>query len=148
MTPHITRNQTLAGNEIIQTDTGLLDDEIWKTPLKNHPTDLLRLIRISLLKKVPDLGEKFNRAGLYFGYRVGNSKDKAYIYTQKKNLVLDLCLNRSFTPEIEMLGFEVKYRNNFQGRAGWLTGWRIPQSTLNSKPELVAEWLRKALASP
>jgi len=143
MVQHITRKQTWAGNEIIQTDIGLLADKIWKAQLRNYPTELLSLIRKSLLEKVPNLGEKFNQAGLYFGYRVGNRKDQAYIYVQKKNLIIDLCINRNFRKELKQAGFEVKYRDNFQGRADWLTGWRIPQSTLNLKP--VLKWLGKAL---
>lgn len=143
MFQHITRKQTWAGNEIIQTDIGLLPNKIWKSQLRNYPTDLLTLIRKSLLEKVPDLGEKFNPTGLYFGYRVGNRKDQAYIYVQKKNLIIDLCISRNFTTELKKPGFEVKHRDNFQGRAGWLTGWRIPQSTLNPKPAV--KWLCKAL---
>ncbi len=143
MVRHITRKQTWAGNEIIQTDTGLLADKIWKAQLRNYPTDLLSLIRKLLLAKVPDLGEKFNQAGLYFGYRVGNRKDKAYIYVQKKNLIIDLCISPNFTTEVKQDGLEVKHRNNFQGKDDWLTGCRIPQSTLDPKPAV--KWLCKAL---
>ncbi len=143
MLQHITRKQTWAGNEIIQTDIGLLPAKIWKAQLRNYPIDLLSLIRKSILEKVPDLSEKFNQGGLYFGYRVGNCKDKAYIYVQKKNLIIDLCISRNFTKELKKSGFELKHRDNFQGRAGWLTGWRIPQSTLN--PKRVVKWLCKAL---
>lgn len=143
MVQHVTRKQTWAGGKIIQTDVGLLADKMWKAQLINYPTELLSLIRKSLMEKVPDLSEKFNQAGLYFGYRVGNRKDKAYIYVQKKNLVIDLCISRNFTTELKKHGFGVKYRDNFQGRADWLTGWRIPQSTLNPKPAV--KWLCKAL---
>ena len=143
MVQHIIRKRTWAGNEIIETDIGLLPDKIWKSQLRNYPTDLLTFIRKALLEKVPDLVEKFNPTSLYFAYRVRNSKGRAKICVQKKILIIDLYINRNFTKELKQAGFEVKHRNNFQGRAGWLTGWRIPQSTQNLKP--VLKWLCKAL---
>ena len=139
----ITRKQTKTGNEIIQANLGLLPDKIWKSRMRKYPTDLLRVIRKSLLDKVPDLAEKFNPTSLYFAYRARNGKGRVKIRVQKKFLIIDLCISRNFTRELEQAGFEVKHQNNFQGKAGWLTGWRIPQSTQNHEP--IVKWLCKAL---
>jgi len=139
----ITRKQTKTGNEIIQANLGLLPDKMWKSRMRKYPTDLLSVIRKSLLDIAPDLAEKFNPTSLYFAYRVRNGKGRAKIRVQKKFLIIDLCISRNFTRELEQTGFEVKHQDNFQGIAGWLTGWRIPQSTQNHEP--VVKWLCKAL---
>lgn len=103
--------------------------------------------------------EKFNPTtpGLrYFGYKVRNrdaakndfskrsyGPDKAYIYIQKKNLRIDLDIDRKFEQELRKAGYEVRYSNNYQGRAGWLTGWYVPLfSTKDIKK--VMKWLLMA----
>lgn len=143
MNQSITRQRTRSGNEIIQTDTGLLEDTAWKFEFCPYPIELLCSIRQALVETVPGLAEKFHPKLRYFGYRVGADKEKVYIYVLKKKLIIDLCINPSFIEELRRTGFKVKPRNNFQGQRGWLTGWEVPQSTLNIKP--VVKWLCKAL---
>jgi hypothetical protein len=127
---------------VIYAENGLVPDKVWGPKLRGYPTSLVCLIRAALADRVPGISEKFNSNSRYFGYRVGMDKDRAYIYVQKKKLVIDLCISPIFTKELRHLGFEVKPRDNFQGKAGWLTGWEVPKSTLNLEP--VVKYLCKA----
>lgn len=54
---------------------------------------------------------------------------------------MDLNIHKDRQAEIEEKGFEVKYRNNYQGNANWLTGVRIPYDNMPLKEvvELVKE---------
>jgi hypothetical protein len=130
---------TRAGNKIFKTKIGLLADTYWRSDLRDYPTELLCRIRKSLLKSIPQLVEKFNPYGHYFGYGKGQDKDRAYIYVQKKNLRIDLCISREHEKDLQNQGFIVKYHNNYQYRAGWLTGWQVPHNTENI--ETVIKWL-------
>ena len=114
---------------VVLSDGGLLADTIWQPYLLRYPTSLISLIRPALAEHVPALNEKFNSYIRYFGYWTATSKDVAYIYAQKKNLVIDLCISRDYAKAIRQVGFDVRRRQNFQDACGWLTGWRIPQST-------------------
>jgi len=129
------RNVTMAKH-------GLLEESVWKYKLRGYPISLVCSIRERLLKKIPDITEKFNKNSRYFGYWVGEEKDRAYIYVQKKNLRIDLCISRAFEPDIRKDGFEIRYSHNFQGRADWLTGWQVPHSS--NKVETIVKWLCKA----
>jgi hypothetical protein len=53
-----------------------------------------------------------------------------------------LCISRKYENELKNQGYTVKYRHNFQGRAGWLTGWYIPITTDNISQ--ITKWLCKA----
>ncbi len=128
---------------VVLAEQGLLDEKNWASVLEKYPTSLVCLIRKNLLRKIPEITEKFNRKSHYFGYWIGNDKDKIYIYVQKKQLVIDMCISPDFITDIEKLGFKVKPRGNFQGRVEWLTGWQIPQSTTNIKH--IVDWLCKVM---
>ena len=141
----ITRQRTRSGNEIVQTNIGLLEDTAWKFEFCPYPLELFCSIRGALAETVQGLAEKFHPKLRYFGYRVGASKERAYIYILKKKLIIDLCISPAFISEIRRDGFEVRPRNNFQGQRGWLTGWEVPQSIRDIKP--VLKWLCKALKS-
>jgi hypothetical protein len=56
-----------------------------------------------------------------------------------KELCILLDISRDFEGQIRIAGFEICFINNFQGRAGWLTGWRVPHATENI--EAVLKWL-------
>lgn len=150
---------TRKGNKIYHAKVGLLKDKYWRDLLKDYPIDLLCVIRNGLKESIPLLAEKFNPTtpGLrYFGYKVRNrdaakndfsklsyGSDKAYIYIQKKNLRIDLDIDRrKFERELIKAGYEARYSHNYQGQAVWLTGWYVPQSTTDVKT--VLKWLRKA----
>ena len=127
---------------LTRAERGLLNDRVWQRTLQGYPTSLLCSIRQILRKKVPGITESFNTNSRYFGYWVGTEKDTAYIHVQKKKLRIDLCISRDFEAAIRKAGFKIRYSHNFQGRAGWLTGWQVPHSTDNIGT--VMKWLCKA----
>ncbi len=129
---------------IILAERGLVDDSVWEPVLSGYPTDLVRSIRKNLIKLVPDLREKFNAKQRYFGYKKGFGPDTAYIYVQGSKLVIDLRVDPKFAEDLRRDGFAVLPRENFQGRAGWLTGWQVPHSA--RKAAYIAQWFRKALS--
>lgn len=133
------------GTYVIRAKRGLLSDTTWRRTLRDYPTSLICLIRERLLKKIPGLTEKFNTKSRYFGYWIGDDKDRIYIYIQKEKLVIDLCIGSNYATALKKQGFKVKPRDNFQGEAGWLTGWQVPQSTTDVN--FVVNWLRKAFKS-
>ena len=133
------------GTYVIRAKIGLLSNLAWRRTLKDYPTSLICLIRERLLKKIPELSEKFNSNSRYFGYWIGDDKDRVYIYVQKEQLVIDLCISSDFATALKKQGFKVKPRDNFQGQAGWLTGWQVPHST--TKIGFVVTQLCKAFKS-
>ena len=130
------------GTFVIRAKRGMLSDTTWRRTLKDYPTPLICQIRERLLKKIPGLSEKFNGNSRYFGYWIGDDKDRVYIYVQKQNLVIDLHIEPSYVSELEKEGFVIKQRDNFQGQAGWLTGWHVSHDT--KKISVVIKWLLKA----
>ena len=130
------------GKHLVFAEKSLVQDKEWKQALNKYPTDLLCSIREQLLNRVPGLTEKFNTNSRYFGYWTGTDKDRAYIYIQKKYLRIDLNISQELVADLQKAGFEVRITNNFQGRARWLTGWRVPHTTKNI--ETVMTWLLKA----
>ena len=139
------KRATWAGNELVEARSGVLADEYWLPVLRSYPTEPIRLIRWRLAAEIPTLKEKFNARSRYFGYHVQGDKDRAYVYVQKRDLVIDLCLPPGLSVELRKAGFEVRPRKNFQGNAEWLTGWRVPQSTRDVST--VVSWIRRALLS-
>jgi len=111
---------------VILAEKGLLEEPAWRVKLQSFPLGLICLIRKELLKSVPGVTEKFNGNSRYFGYR--DDKDRIYIYIQKKQLVIDLCISPDFASTLINHGFKVKPRDNFQGQNGWLTGWQVPHT--------------------
>ncbi len=139
---NVSREITRAGNQIFKAKSALLDDCFFQPELQDYSMKVLDAIRKGLAKAIPELSEKFNTNSLYFGYNVGEDEDRAYIYVQKENLVIDLHIEPSYVSELEQEGFVIKPRDNFQGQAGWLTGWQVPQSAADA--DCVVNWLCKA----
>jgi len=131
---------------VVSLDRGLVKDDMWKEHLDGFETGLVVKIRKRLLEEVPGLAEKFNSGqNKYFGYKRGNARDSFYIYVQKKGLLIDVCIPRDFEVDLKRAGFSIKHRENFQGRAGWITGWRVPHDweAVNE----ITKWLRISLVS-
>lgn len=128
---------------VVRAEKGLVKVHVWKRILKNYPTDLVCSIREQLLEKVPGLIEKFNTNSRYFGYWTGRDSDRVYIYVQKKGLRIDLNIGQGSETDLQEAGFEVRFTDNFQGKAGWLTGWRVPHNT--KKIKTVMTWLLRVL---
>ena len=122
---------------------GLVEDYKWEAYLNKYPDGLIRQIRLKLAKRLHGLNEKFNYKSKYFGYCLKDGADKLYIFIQKKNLCIRVCISRDdYEGKIRRAGFEIRYSHNFQGRAGWLTGWYVPHSTKNIN--VVVKYLSKA----
>jgi hypothetical protein len=130
-------------NNVVIAEKGLVDSEIWHPKLKKYDIDLLMQIRRGIAAELPGIIEKFNRKQRYFGYRYRDSSDAAYIYVQKRRYVIDLRISPHKADQLVQEGFTVRYRNNFQGRSGWLTGWRVPFDCKDD--EKILKWLYLAL---
>jgi len=130
------------GDSVIRSSKGLLADDVVAEGLAGYPTGGLMCLRKCLAEECLGLREKFNRRQRYLGYATGPA-DAAYVYVQKRRLVLDLRLPPEQADEIRKQGFEVIPRDNFQGRAGWLTGVRVPHDT--DKKDLLSGLVLKAL---
>lgn len=133
------RHKLRKSRNVILSEKGLVNGSVWESEMKDYPTTLVCLIRERLVKEMPAINEKVNTYGHYFGYWKDQDEDRAYIYVQKKGLRIDLCINRDNEKAIKETGFEIHFVNNFQGRKGWLTGWRVPHNTENI--ETVMKWL-------
>jgi len=127
---------------VIRAKKGLLAKTHWQHALYGYPTLLIALIREKLQEKMPGITEKFNSKAHYFGYWLGDDKDRIYIYVQKKKLIIDLCISSDNEIALKQQGFKVKPRDNFQCQQGWLTGWHIPHSAGNH--DQIVKWLCKA----
>ena len=127
---------------VMTVDAGLVEDAEWGAYLKKYPVDLALAVRGRLLRKVEGLTEKFNRKSRYFGYRRAGGSDVVYLYVQKKGLRIDVRVSRGYEDTLRRAGFEVHYSDNFQGKAGWLTGWHVPHVT--RKTAFVVELILKA----
>jgi hypothetical protein len=111
-----------------------------------HDCVALRELRASVRRRVPAATEKLNPRSHYLGYRVA-SRDGAYVYLQSRMLVVEADLPRTGAEEdvFRRAGLEVRHRNNFQGRAGWITGIRLPCSATPEQTALVADAIVRAL---
>lgn len=111
---------------IIKSDSGLIPHWVWSPFFSGYPTDLIQLLREDLGKRIPNIREKVNVKLRYFGYSLAKSADKLFIYIQHKKIVIDIDIDQTGTSP----GFTYTFRNNFQRRSGWLTGWLIPYDKL------------------
>ena len=127
---------------LISAEQGFLEPWQWAEYLRGYPTALLLDIRCFLRRHVDGLAEKFNTKSRYFGYAGADGSDVLYLYVQKQGLQIDLNIDRAHEDELRQSGFTVNHVNNYQGRAGWLTGWQVPHDTQNI--EIVTRWIIKA----
>lgn len=110
-------------------DKGLVALESLQRTLRDYPTELLLSLRQQLAKACPDLKEKLNTKSRYLGYGLVGCSYNVYVYVQKKNLLIDIRLSPDHADAFRKLGFEVRPRDNYQAKAGWLTGVFVPHDT-------------------
>ena len=108
---------------------GLLSGEVLATGLRGCPPELVLWFRKRLAARCQGLQEKLNPRGRYLGYARRGRSDVLYVYLQRQCLVIDIRLPADRAGQVRRLGFEVRPRLNYQGRAGWLTGIRVPYGT-------------------
>jgi len=119
-----------SGNLIIA-EAGLLPKEMIWDAMSGYTLELVMKFRDRLSAKCIGLKEKLNRNNRCLGYATVGRSDAFYIYVQKKRLLIDVRVSNDRSEELGRKGFEVKHRNNYQGRAGWLTGLLVPHDTAN-----------------
>ena len=115
------------GNVVIA-DAGLLPEELLWDVLRGYPRELVGKLRKHLAAECPKLREKINRNNRYLGYSNGGS-DAMYVYVSKNGLLIDMRLSADLSDDLRRLGFEVRPRDNYQGKSGWLTGLIVPHDT-------------------
>ena len=130
-----------SGNVTIA-DAGLLPEELLWDVLRGYQQELIAKLRKHLAGEFPKLREKINRKGRYLGYANGGS-DAMYVYVRKQDLVIDIRLSDDLADDLRQAGFEVKPRDNYQGKSGWLTGLIVPHDT--DKSDEVAKLAIEAL---
>lgn len=130
-----------------ETERGLLPEEVVRAALEGLPAGLVLELRGRLATRCRDIREKLHpKRAMYIGYGTGSEGDAVYVYVQKKRLMIDLKIREARADELRKLGFEVRPQRNYQGAAGWLTGWIVPHDT--DKVEVVVKYAVEALTSP
>jgi hypothetical protein len=137
----------MAGEHVFKARHGLLPEKVWDGLLSDYDTRFVRWLREELAIRVDGLTEKFNdaRGRHYFGYSSAGLPDWLYIWVQKRKLVVDVKLSGERVGQLRSLGFTVSLRRNWQGRAGWLTGWDIPYDLGWEKRQAILEIMLEAL---
>ena len=101
---------------------GLLAEAVLKDGLRGYPLDAVFELRRLLATKCSGIREKFNPKSRYLGYANAPGSNGLYVYVQKKKLVIDVRVSAEVQEELKERGFEVRPRDNYQAKAGWLTG--------------------------
>ena len=114
------------GSNIISAESGLLAEAVLEDGLPGYPLDTVFELRRLLAAKCPGIREKFNSKTRYLGYANGPGSDALYVYVQKKKLVIDIRVSKEVQEELKERGLEVRPRDNYQAKLGWLTGLIVP----------------------
>ena len=122
----VNRDIPLKNKYLVNSDKGKKGLIDIKQKLDIYPLELILALRGSLASEFPNLCEKVNYKSPYLGYSNGNQSDALYVYMQKKKMVIDMRVSKEEAENLREKGVTVKPRNNFQGRAGWLTGVSVP----------------------
>lgn len=132
-----------APSGLLVQENGLLPEEALKAGLHGYPTDLIFYLRGRLAECCPTLRENFNPNARYLGYGlVGGSYD-LFVYVRKNGLLIDIRLPVDRVEDLRSQGFDVRPRNNYQAKAGWLTGLFVPHDT--DKRELLVALAMEAI---
>ena len=126
-------------DNVITADAGLLDTPTIQEKIPGRPLDLAFRIRDQLASRFPELREKLNCNSRYLGYTNGRGSDALYVYIQKKQLLLDIRVSKEEAENLRNKGVTVVPRNNYQSKAGWLTGVLIPHDTRPGKLQPILE---------
>lgn len=119
------------GQSPVNGRTGLEDVDIIRQKLNGYPLALVIQLRDRLISAFPNLRERLNSKSRYIGYANNRQSDAVYVYVQKRRLILDIRVSNQEAQRLKMQGIRVAPRNNYQARAGWLTGVLVPHETDN-----------------
>ncbi|MFH1732552.1 MAG: hypothetical protein ABIF82_13005 [Planctomycetota bacterium] len=138
------RKPSKRGSTIISAEAGLLAEAVLEDGLRGYPLDTVFELRRLLAAKCAGICEKFNSNSRYLGYANSSDSDALYVYVQKKKLVIDIRVSVDVQEELEGRGFEVRPRDNYQAKAGWLTGLIVPHGLeeLDTVVDLAMEALK------
>ena len=114
---------------VIAKSKGLLPEEVIRGALRDFAVDIALALRSKLKQAGRDLREKLNQRQRYLGYGLVGGSDALYVYVSKAGLCLDIRISANRAEELQQLGFQVRPRNNYQHKAGWLTGLVVPKDT-------------------
>ena len=129
--PQKTKVSQKLSDNVVKCDRGLLPKEMLWDAMSSYPLELVMKLRDRLNAKCVGLREKLNRNSRCLGYVTDGRSDALYVYVQKKRLLLDVRVSDDRVEELRGKGFEVRPRDNFQAKSGWLTGLLVPHDTDN-----------------
>lgn len=110
-------------------DSGLLTEDQVASGLRGDAGTLVAALRSRLAAACPKLREKLNPNSRYLAYGLAGGKDALYVYVQKKGVLIDMRVSADRADELRRQGFDLRPRNNYQAKAGWLTGLFVPHDT-------------------
>lgn len=125
-TPGQSRTKKKSENVLI--GKNLLDPGTIKKHLSGYAIALAINFRKGLIATIPKLREKLNCRQRYLGYSSDHQADAVYVYVQKDQLLLDIRVSKEEADALIEMGVRVVPRNNYQSRAGWLTGVYLPSN--------------------
>ena len=116
------------GNLALQ-EKGLLPDDRLESGLRGSAVDLVVDLRSRLAAACPKLREKLNTSSRYLAYGLTDGSDALYVYVQKRGILIDIRVPADRADELRRRGFDLRPRDNYQAKAGWLTGIFVPHDT-------------------
>jgi len=116
------------GNLALQ-EKGLLPDDRLRSGLRGFAIDLVVALRSQLAAACPKLREKLNTNTRYLAYGLTDGSDALYVYVQKRAILIDVRVPADRADELRRRGFDLRPRDNYQAKAGWLTGLFVPHDT-------------------
>jgi hypothetical protein len=137
------RDITTINRYLVNSDEGAKGLTDIKQKLIIYPLEFVLALRSRLASEFPSLYEKVNYRSPYLGYSNGNQSDALYVYLQKKKMVIDMRVSKEEAENLREKGVAVNPRNNFQGRAGWLTGVSVPYDS--DKLDVIVKLAKLAL---
>lgn len=116
-------------SNVVSNPKGLLPEEVIHGTLRGSAIDAALALRSKLKANGICLREKLNKHQRYLGYGLVGRSDALYVYVTKAGLCLDIKIPAARAGELRGMGFQVRPRNNYQHKAGWLTGLIVPKDT-------------------
>ncbi len=114
-------------NEALACRNLLVSDKMLEAELKRFPFSQIQKLRTAMYGRLEGVEERLNPNYPYLAVRCPEAnRDICYLYFQRKSICMDLRLPQVRQSATEQQGFAVRPRANWQAKANWLTGIRIP----------------------
>jgi len=126
----------------------LIEENELRVLLSGFEPGFIPGLRESLIEEFQNLQEKFHLEQRYIGWwlvgdRNKGDADRVYIFFEKNAMSIRIRLSRQRERDIKAFGYEIQPSRNFQGQAGWITGWKIPYDI--PSPKMVHHFFHDAL---